>query len=63
MKAVLKFFVCLIGIIIFGGIMNFAIKKTILKDYKIIKNKNILVFGDSHAESDFNGADINIQNL
>lgn len=63
MKAVLKFFMCIVGIIIFGGIVNFAIKKTILKDYKIIKNKNIVVFGDSHAESDFNGADINIQNF
>lgn len=53
----------IVGIILFGSTMNFIIKKIVLKDYKVNLNKEILVFGDSHAEFNFYDKENKIQNF
>lgn len=63
MKLLKTLFIGITIIFCFGLTTNFIIKKLVLKDYKIKSNKDVLVFGDSHAECSFYDKDNTIQNF
>lgn len=63
MKIIKQIIVGVSGIVVFGLIMNFIIKKIALKDFTINTDKSILVFGDSHAECNFYDVNNEIQNF
>ncbi|MGK0448647.1 MAG: hypothetical protein ACJA2M_002447 [Polaribacter sp.] len=63
MKIIKQILFSVIGIIIFGLVMNLLIKNSVLRDFKVDSDKAILVFGDSHAECNFYDVDNEIQNF
>ncbi|MTE26536.1 hypothetical protein [Winogradskyella ouciana] len=63
MRLGIKIICGILAVLAFGWLMNYVVKTIALKDFKVLPKKEILVFGDSHAECSFKEEGTAIQNF